>query len=169
MLDLDYSSQCGKVIHCNTWRLLQELHARNVQFLTLPAYVICSGVCPAKSCRCHSNESLKHKHINTYKAHTGFLCLHLKLVWPTETLQLWPVYPINSTIRCVHIVSFCHIVCTVLLWLRYKWTAWLCDIFECLPDSVHYVWVSKWGWSGQKSLVHSSALPNMSGWVQMLP
>ena len=166
MLKLDYSSQLGKIIYNTyTWGFRRNFTAK-ILLLTLPAYVICSRVCPAQSCRRHSNESPYHKHINMYKAHTGFLCLHLALAWPTETLQLSPVYAIRGVIRPAHIVPLCHCLYSpsvVEVVKEYKWIAWLCEIFECLPDSVDHGWVAKW--SGQKSLVHTAAVPIMSGWV----
>ena len=146
-------------------RLLQELHGRNIYFLHYLRTWFAQEFVQLRVVL-DIVMSLYHKHINTYKAHTGFLCLHLTLAWLTETLQLSPVYAIRGVIRPACIVPLCHCLYSpsvVEVVKEYKWIAWLCEIFECLPDSVDHGWVAKW--SGQKSLVHSAAVPIMSGWV----
>ena len=143
-------------------RLLQELHGRNICFLH---YLRMCFAQEFVQLRVALDIAKSLSIINTL-THTGFLCLHLTLVWPTETLQLSPVYAIRSTIRPAHSVPLCHSLYSpsvVEVVKEYKWIAWLCEIFECLPDSVDHGWVAKW--SGQKSLVHTAAVPIMSGWV----
>ena len=166
MLKLDYSSQLGEVVH---WGNIYS-SCRNCMpemfsflFLTLPAYVICSGDCPAQSCLWYSNESLN---INTLTPACRLLMSTLNIGLRNRNLAaVTSLCNYESYKMCAH-CAFRHCLYSlsvVEVVKEYKWIAWLCEIFEHLPNSVDHGWVFKW--SRQKSLVHSAAVPNMSGWV----